>query len=130
MSVRPVEAQPIGRIQTADVEDLLTDWRARGYLPNTIAGMYSSVRAVFSWAEGRAIPKRSSPCWDVRKVPKWQKVEHPVLRPDDADPDDYIGVRSISNDELIALAEALGPDSNWRCGWGSASACATRRRSG
>lgn len=42
-------------------------------------------------------------------MPKWQKVEHAVLRPDDADPDDYIGMRSISNDDLTTLAGALGP---------------------
>jgi Phage integrase family len=103
-------AQQIGKIKTADVEDLLTAWRADGYAENTMAGMYSTVRAAFSWAEGRAIGKRMSPCWDVRNKPGWQKVERPLHRPDDADLDEYIGVRSVGNDELITLAQELGPD--------------------
>ena len=104
-------AQPIGRLKTSDVERLINTWKAEGYRNNTIAGMYSSVRAVFSYAEvSEAIAKRTSPCWDVREVPKWEKVERPVHRPDDAEAEEYIGVRDVSNDELIALADALGPD--------------------
>ena len=104
-------ARPIGGIRTSQVETLIDTWKAEGYSDNTIAGMYSSVRAVFSYAEkSGAIPKRSSPCWDVTEVPKWKRVERPLHLPDDADPDEYIGVKSVSNDELIALAEALGPD--------------------
>ncbi len=30
-------------------------------------------------------------------------------RPDDADPDDFVGLRSLSNDDLIRLAQELGP---------------------
>jgi hypothetical protein len=33
----------------------------------------------------------------------------PVHRPDEADDDEYIGMKTIGNDELIGLAEALGP---------------------
>lgn len=97
-------ARPIGGIRTTEVETLISTWQAEGYSDNTIAGVYSSVRAVFSWAErDGAIAKRSSPCWDVREIPQWKEVERPLHRPDDADPEEYIGVKSVSNDELITL---------------------------
>jgi hypothetical protein len=104
-------AQSIAHIRTSDVETMIDTWKAEGYADNTIAGMYSSMRAVFSYAEkSGVIAKRSSPCWDVSEVPKWKKVERPVHRPDDADPDEYIGVKWVGNDELITLTEALGPE--------------------
>ena len=103
-------AQPIGRLNTADVETLIDTWKM-DHQSNTVAGMYSSMRAVFGYAESSgAIAKRSSPCRDVKEVPKWRKVERPVHRPDDADLDEYIGVRSVGNDDLISLADALGLD--------------------
>jgi hypothetical protein len=103
-------AQPIGRIKTADVNTLVDGWKL-DHAPNTVAGMYSTMRAVFSWAETTgAIGRRSSPCRDVEDVPKWRKVERPVHRPDNADEDEYIAVKSVSNDDLIALAQALGDD--------------------
>jgi hypothetical protein len=103
-------AQPIGRIKTADVNTLVDGWKLT-HAPNTVAGMYSTMRAVFSWAETTgAIGKRNSPCRDVVDVPKWHRVERPVHRPDDADQDEYIAVKSVSNDDLIALADALGED--------------------
>jgi hypothetical protein len=108
-------ARPIGSIKTGHVETLINTWKSNDppYLPNTIAGMYSSMRTVFSYAEDHeVIPKRSSPCRDVREKPKWRKVERPVHRPDDADLDEYVGVKSVGNDELITLADALGPDYN------------------
>jgi hypothetical protein len=43
-------------------------------------------------------------------VPKAQKVDRPVHRPDDADEDEFIRVRSISHDDLIRLSHELGPD--------------------
>ena len=78
--------------------------------PASVVGMYSSLRAVFHYAEkSRAIPKRSSPCEDV-DLPKVSQVARPVLLPDDADLDEFVGVWTLSNDDLIHLAEAMGPD--------------------
>ncbi len=72
--------------------------------------MYSTLRAVFSYAEkSHAIPKGKSPCQDI-DLPEVPEVERPVLIQDDDDPSDFDGVWTLSNDELIALAEALGPN--------------------
>jgi hypothetical protein len=46
-------AMSTGRITAAHLEQLINTWRAGDYKPNSIAGMYSTVRAVFSHAEKR-----------------------------------------------------------------------------
>jgi hypothetical protein len=72
--------------------------------------MFSTLRAVFSYAEkSQAIPKGKSPCQNI-KLPEVPEVERPVLLQDDDDPADFDGVWTLSNDELIHLADALGPN--------------------
>jgi integrase len=102
-------AMAVGRITSADVQRLVDAWRT-SHKASSVAGMYSSLRAVFHYAEkSRAIPKRSSPCEDI-DLPPVREEERPVLLPDDADLDEFVGVRTLSNDDLIRLATELGPD--------------------
>jgi integrase len=102
-------AVAVGRITSADVQRLVDTWKTT-HKPSTVRGGYSTLRAVFTYAEkSRAIPKGSSPCDDI-VLPALPEVQRPVLLPDDADLDEFVGVWTLSNDELIRLAEAMGPD--------------------
>jgi hypothetical protein len=67
-----------------------------------------TLRAVFSYAvKSQAIPKGKSPCDNIN-LPEVPEVERPVLIQDDDDPSDLDGVWTLSNDELLCLANALG----------------------
>jgi hypothetical protein len=115
-------AQPTGRINTAQVLKLIDIWKLDDR-PNYVAGRFSTLRAIFLWAEdANIIPKWSSPCRGIKTqdMPKWRKPERPVHRPDNANDDDFIMVRSVSNDDLINLAVALGPDYELMCWLGIA----------
>jgi integrase len=97
----------VGRITRSDVQRLVDEWCVT-HRPSSVQGMYSSTRAVFAYAERKNVIPRS-PCRDIT-LPILPKVQRPVLLYDDADLDDYVGSWAISNDDLIALADALGPD--------------------
>ncbi len=102
-------AMPIGSITSADVQRLVDGWKTT-HKPASVRGMYGEVRAVLHYAErSKAIPRRSSPCEDI-DLPNLPKTPRPVHRPDDADLDDFVGVWSLSNDDLIRLADELGAD--------------------
>ena len=102
-------AMAIGRITSADVQELVNGWKTT-YTASSVRGMYGAVRATFHYAErSKAIPRRSSPCEDT-ELPKLPMTPRPVHRPDDADLDDFVGVWSLSNDDLIRLADELGSD--------------------
>jgi integrase len=100
-------AQPIVRITAADVQRLVDTWRI-SHKPSTVRGMFSTLRAVFNYAEkSNAIPRGKSPCANIHR-PEVPEMERPVLLQDDDDPADFDGVWTLSNDELIRLADAMG----------------------
>jgi hypothetical protein len=99
----------LSRITEGDVRDVINKWKAaRGAW--TVKGRRSTLSAIFKYAETkRARPKRSNPCDDI-KVDKPEEASRPVHRPDDHGPDDFVGVFSVSNDDLICLADAMAEE--------------------
>jgi integrase len=80
----------IGSVTRADIQQLVDTWRIT-YSTATVVRMYSTVHAVFSYAEAAELIVRS-PCHHIR-LPMVPLVERPTL----------------AVDELERLADALGP---------------------
>jgi integrase len=109
IDVKGFAALAVGRITPAEVQRLVDTWKTT-HKPSTVRGMFSTLRAVFSYAEkSQTIPKGKSPCENIN-LPEVPEVERPVLIQDDDDPADFDGVWTLSNDELIRLADAMGPN--------------------
>ena len=79
----------IGSVNRADVQRLVDLWRTR-FAPSTVRRMYSTLRAMFNYAESAELIVRS-PCRDIR-LPAAELVDRPAL---DAD-------------QLGAVADGLG----------------------
>ena len=84
-------SRPVGSVTRADVQRLVDTWRTT-HAPATVARMYSTVPAVFAYAEAAELIGRS-PCRHVRlpTIPA-------LLRP------------KLTIDGLARLAHELGPD--------------------
>jgi integrase len=83
--------KPIGGVNRADVQSLVDSWAVR-LAPSTVARMYSTLRALFNYAESAELIGRT-PCRKIR-VPHVGAVDRPVLTPE----------------QLDRLATHLGPD--------------------
>jgi integrase len=83
--------RPVGSITRADVQRLVDTWRTE-LAPSTVERTFSTLRAVFSYAEAVELIVRS-PAHHIR-LPQVPLVERPVLVADD----------------LERLADALGPN--------------------
>jgi integrase len=81
----------IASITRADVQQLVDTWKTT-HAPSTLVRMYSTVSAIFNYAEAAELIVRS-PCRQIR-LPTVPIVERPTL----------------TVDELERLADALGPD--------------------
>jgi integrase len=88
----PLGTSAIGSVTRADVQLLVKGW-AKTHQPSTVGRMYSTMRAVFSYAVASDYIAKS-PCRRDIPLPRVDLVERPEL---DAD-------------QLEELAEKLGPD--------------------
>jgi integrase len=83
--------RPVGSVTRADVQGLVDTWKTT-HAASTVQRMYSTVRAVFNYAEAAEVIGRS-PCRHIR-LPQVGLVERPTL----------------NADHLERLADELGPD--------------------
>jgi integrase len=86
-----IGAKQVAMVTRADIQRLVKTW-SQNHAASTVGRMYSTVRAVFSYAEAAELIART-PCRDI-KLPGVRLVDRPHL---DAD-------------QLSALAECLGAD--------------------
>jgi integrase len=105
---RSFAARPIGRITQATVQRWVDSVKTT-HSPSTVRRMFSTVRAVFSFAEkDKVIPYGKSPCRNIR-LPEVPLVARPVLIGDDEDREELpAGQWTLSNEDLNRLADKLG----------------------